>query len=606
MGAPRSSAPPARITLLPEEVKNQIAAGEVVERPASVVKELVENALDAGAGEVRVDLEEGGTRLVRVTDDGSGMGPADLELAFRPHATSKLRVLADLEHIGSLGFRGEALASIGSVSRARILSRPAGSEGGWEVLDEGGAVSAVREAGAPRGTTVEIRDLFHNTPARRRFLKGVRTELGRSLDVLQRLAIAHGAVGFVVTHDQKRVLDVPRELGPRERVRRLFGAELADGLVEVADRDGDTELSGLLAPPRFARRDASRQMWFLNGRPLRDKLLTRILREAYRGLLVDPTRQPVAFLHVAMDPGDVDVNVHPTKAEVRFREERRVFGFLVEALRRALARADLATPGGRLVDLAARRHPAPAAPRQAVLPDPGALPGPRSPAGDEPLRVYEVPAGRSAAPAPPSGRHREGAAAWDERPFDGEYLQVARTYLVRALPDGFEVLDQHALHERVTFEALRAQVRSGRVEVQRRLIPELVELGRDELALIEEHRDALARIGIELEVFGRTTVAVQGLPGLFARPDPEAIVREVVDVLARTGEPPTADLVLEDVLHRAACRSSVMAGDELADTEIRALLARAADLESDQTCPHGRPTRVRFTLADLERAFQRR
>ena len=605
----------ARIRSLPELVINQIAAGEVVERPASVVKELVENALDAGAGEIRVDLEEGGVKLVRVVDDGCGMAPEDLELAFLPHATSKLREVDDLEHIGSLGFRGEALASIGSVSRARILSRPEGVESGWEVLDQGGRIEAVRDAASPRGTTIEIRDLFYNTPARRRFLKRTSTELGRCLDILQRIALAHLGVGFRVTHDSAKVFDVTADMDLRARVRRLFGAELADALVAVSGEDGTTRLSGLVAPPRFSRRDTTRQMWFLNGRPLRDRVLSRVLKEGYRGYLVEG-RQPVAFLSVAMDPGLVDVNVHPTKSEVRFREQRRLFGFLVNHLREAVARTDIATTGESLLERAHRRgawSPRQDAPGQIQLPDPGALkPAPR---GDDTPEVREVAPRSFAVPqwdrrsgdSPAPGATVDPSQGWEEQDeFKGPFLQIDRTYIVRALPDGFEIIDQHAFHERVTYEGLRAQFRRGRVEVQRRLVPELVEVSRSEVELLQPHLEDLTKTGVELAVFGPATIAVQGLPALLRNPNPEGVVRDVIAVIEKTGRPPSAEDVVEEILHSAACRSSIMAGDALDDSSIRALLERAARLENDQTCPHARPTRVRFTLADLEKAFHRR
>ncbi len=612
----------ARILELPELVINQIAAGEVVERPASVVKELVENALDAGASEIRIDLEEGGVKLVRIVDNGCGMGPDDLRLAFQQHATSKLRSAEDLEHIGSLGFRGEALASIGSVSRARIVSRPEDSELGWEVVNEGGRIAEVREAPAARGTTIEVRDLFYNTPARRRFLKRTSTELGRCLDVLQRTALAHVGVGFTVTHDRARVFDVESSMNMRDRVRRLFGVELAESLVPVGGEDGDTRISGFVAPPRFSRRDTSRQMWFLNGRPMRDRILSRVLKEGYRGFLVEG-RQPVAFLTLSMDPSKVDVNVHPTKSEVRFREERRLFGFLVNRLREAVSQTDISTPGDKLLGTAARRGgwtPREDAPGQARLPDPGA-PRPWSRGGstsgqaqgdDSTPRVREV-AGRpfeevygdgSAVGQPAAA---EESKAWDAcDQFKGPFLQIDKTYIVRALPDGFEVIDQHAFHERVTYEGLRAQLRGGSVEVQRRLVPELVEVSRADIETLQPHLEGLRKIGVEVEVFGATTLAVQGLPALLRNPDPEGVVRDILAVVEKTGQAPTAEDVVEEVLHSAACRSSIMAGDELRDDSIRALLERAAELENDQTCPHARPTRVRFTLEDLEKAFHRR
>jgi DNA mismatch repair protein MutL len=604
-----------RIRELPELVKNQIAAGEVVERPSSALKELVENSLDAGATQVRVDLEEGGTKLVRIVDDGSGMGPEDLEMCFRPHATSKLHELEDLDHIASLGFRGEAMASIGSVARVRVLTRPADSATGWCIENEGGRISAVREAGCPKGTTIEVRDLFFNTPARRRFLKTERTELSRCLDLLQRLALAQLGVGFVATHGDRRLYDVDADMDLRARVRRTFGAELADALVDVEVQHGTLGMRGLVAPPRFSRRDASRQMWFLNGRPLRDKLLSRVLKEGYRGFL-EEGRQPAAFLALEMDPALVDVNVHPTKSEVRFRDERALFGWLVPRLREAVARTDIATPGESLLNRAERRgdwRPASGAPdpNQAWLPS-GERPYELRPSAPRPESddfARDNPFGSSSGydlPTP-QGTPASNDDEWRARDrFEGPFLQIDRTYLVRALPDGFEIVDQHALHERVTLEGLRAQLREGAVEVQRLLVPEVVELARDEVKLVESELDGLARLGIELSIFGPTTVAVQGLPALLRNPDAVGVVRDVVGFLSMHGELPQAEDVVEEVLHRTACRSSIMAGDALEQNQIRALLERAEVLENSQTCPHARPTRVKFTLADLEKAFHRR
>ncbi len=597
-----SSSP--RIRELPEHVRNQIAAGEVVERPASVVKELVENAVDAGATEIRVDLAEGGIRLVKVTDNGVGMGAEDLALAFRPHATSKLQDASDLEHVASLGFRGEALASIGSVARVRLISRSRDRDGALRIDNEGGSISGVREVGGPPGTSVEVRDLFYNVPARRKFLKRASTELGRVLDVLQRLALAQEGVGFQVTHEKKRVFDVEASMDLLARIQRIFGADLAQTLQPVEGAREGIRLHGYVAPPHLARRDTSRQMWFLNGRPLKDRLLSRIVKQGYHGFLDGP-KQPVAFLALSMDPQGVDVNVHPQKAEVRFRDERHLFGFLVNRLKEAVARTDMATPGESLLRRVERRESMASA--QPTLPDPGALPArPAQPA--EPLGVYEVP-GRPYVPTPEREARSEPAAQdpWargDE--FQGPYLQVNKTYLLRALPDGFEIVDQHALHERLTFEGLKAQLARGKVEVQQRLVPELVELTRDEVQALSEHLEALADIGIEATVFGPTTIAVHGLPALLQRSRPDTIVRDLVALVMRGQNLPEAGELLEDLLHSRACRSSIMAGDELSQGEIRSLLERASKLEHDQTCPHGRPTRVRFTLADLEKAFHRR
>ncbi len=586
----------ARIRRLSERVQNQIAAGEVVERPASVVKELVENAIDAGAARIQVDLEEGGSRLIRVIDDGGGMPREDLEMAFVPFATSKLFEVADLEHIASLGFRGEALASIGAISRCRIFSRQADSATGWSIENTGGTIGPPQEAGGPVGTVVEARDLFFNVPARRHFQKRASTELAHALDVVQRIALAHERIGFVATHDARRVFDVEAAMDLRARIRRAFGSDLADALARVEARDGDVVLEGFVAPPRFSRSDSSRQMWFLNGRSLKDRVLIRALKEGYRGFMLDG-RQPVAFLSLRMDPARVDVNVHPSKSEVRFRDERRLFGFVVNALRSALAGSDLATPGARLIETAARRETAER--REHTLYPPSRAPAFRE--VREAPAVFDVPRAPSpvAPPAPPA----IAPVALDAP--GGPYLQIARTYLVRPLADGFEVVDQHALHERVTFEALLADLRAGRIEVQRYLVPELVEKSRAEVALVAGEAELLKKIGVEVAAFSDTTLAIHGLPARLARPDVRRLVDDLV-ALFEDSRDPSAEKLLEAALHRAACRSSVMAGDALSSEEIRSLFERGARLESDQTCVHGRPTRVRFTLPDLEKAFQRR
>lgn len=631
--------PAPRIAVLSEVVRNQIAAGEVIERPAAVVRELLDNALDADAGQIHVELEEGGMRLVRVTDDGIGMGTADLELSFEAHATSKLASPEDLDHIASLGFRGEALASMASVARCKIRSRPHGAATGAEITEEGGRRGPITPTGMPPGTIVEVRDLFYNTPARRRFLKREQTELSRCMDVIQRVALAHpadedggeGGVGIVVEHGGRRVFDIERSMDLRARIRRVFGAELASELERVEARKGSTRVFGYVAPPRFARRDTRRQMWFLNGRPLRDKVLIRVLKDSYRGVLVDGP-QPVAFLHLWLAPEEVDVNVHPAKSEVRLRDERSMFGFLVHSIREAVMRTNMATPGETMLERLRRREgkfqqketfadPGPLrgagetpVPSADWIPRPGAdASGGRAgtAAGGVEAPSYEVRevVGSGSTTVPTGSGEASVAADGDTwRAVDdlrGPYLQIANTYLVRALPDGFEIIDQHALHERLTFEEISREVREGAVEVQRFLTPDLIELSAADVGLIAQHRDALAAVGIELDAFGDTTIAVQGLPARIKRPDTEGIVRDIVDVIARTGKAPDAEHVMEEVLQRASCRSSIMAGDALDQSSIRALLERARASGADQTCPHARPTRVRFGLKDLEKAFHR-
>ncbi|MBK8179119.1 MAG: hypothetical protein IPK67_09585 [Planctomycetes bacterium] len=433
--------------------------------------------------------------------------------------------------------------------------------------------------------------------------------------MIQRLALANEGVGFVATHDGRRLFDVEGSMGLRERVRRTFGTELHDALVAVEARDGTSVLSGYVAPPRLARHDTARQMWFLNGRPLRDKLLSRVLKDAYRGFLIEG-RQPVAFLSLSIDPSLVDVNVHPAKAEVRFRDERRLFGFLVHHLREAVARTDMATPGAAMLERAWKREGS----LDTATPLLGFATGAAAPTGWPAAGPQAgTPLLRESPPRPfaAAAGGRPGEIAQDTRPgparpaeeipaADLPLMQVARTFIVRALADGFEILDQHALHERINFEGLKRELERGAIEAQRLLVPEILELSRVQVGLALEHQSALERLGIHVAPFGATSVAIHGVPARLARATPGELVRDVLAAVEERGAAPTSEKVLEEVLHRAACRSSVMAGDALSLEEMRALLLQGAGLASDQTCVHARPTRVRFSLADLEKAFHRR
>ncbi len=622
LGVPNLRAP--RIRALDVHVINQIAAGEVIDRPAAVVKELLENALDSGARRISIELEQGGIQRVCVTDDGHGIAREDLPLALAAHATSKLESATDLEHIASLGFRGEALASIGAVAKLRLSSRLATADLGAVIENDGGRVSGPRDQGAPLGTQVEVRELFFHTPARRRFLKSVAAELARCVDVVQRLALSHLEVGFELSHDGKRLFALEAKFGLKDRIRRLYGEELAAHLVPVEAQDQRLRLSGFVAPPRFSRGDSARAMWFVNARPVRDKLLLRCLKDAYRGYLFD-ARTPTAFLHLSLDPALVDVNVHPAKTEVRLRDERSVFAFLVTHLRAAVKSTDMASSGEKLIEQAMRREqrettlwPRPArtsngnlfgAVREPVTreTDASLASAPTWPARTEPDVEPSGPDGPGGPgePGEPDGPGvHAGANEADQHGAD--CLQVGRTYIVRALADGFEVIDQHALHERISFEALRQDFERGTLEIQRALVPELVELSLDEAKALEEHLEELPKIGVLLSMLGQKTVAVQGLPASLRRARPREVVRGILEVLSERGRAPEGAEVLRACLERMACRASVMAGDSLSPQQMRALIERGRGLESDQTCVHGRPTRVRFKLADLERAFLRK
>ena len=596
------------IRLLPETTANRIAAGEVVERPAAVVKELVENALDAGARRIAVALEGGGVERVVVEDDGHGMGPADLGLAVERHATSKLPEEAMLFRIATLGFRGEALPSIGAVARLSITSRP--REGDAHALTvEGGRKGAVVPASGAPGTRIEVRDLFYAVPARRKFLKSARTEADQAVEAVRRLALAWPEVGFRVTQDGREVL----ALAPAERDARiadLLGADFAGASLPVAAEGGGLALSGLAAQPAYTRATGMEQHLVVNRRPVRDQLLRTALRVAYRDL-VAAGRHPVAALFLELPPEAVDVNVHPMKTELRFREEAAVRGLLIGALRRALsAGAGVAAPAPALTAYAPRsgwsggwRRPEPAplpgriglAEMQLALtpppPEPASAPMPALPLGFAPPRPP--------APAP------EPAPA--DHPLGRALAQLMETYILAEAPDGALVLvDQHAAHERLTHEALRAQLIEGGVRAQPLLLPAVVDLPPADAARLLGFAADLARLGLEVEGFGPGAVLVRALPALLGAADPGPLLRDLAEELAAYDEATALDRKLDAAVARLACHGSVRAGRRLTPPEMDALLRQMEATPRAATCSHGRPTFLRLGNADLEKLFGRR
>lgn len=577
------------IRRLPPAVVNKIAAGEVVERPASVVKELVENALDAGAQRVRVEIAAGGAESIVVADDGDGFLPEDLPLAFASHATSKLADVHDLEHIASLGFRGEALASIGAVARCRIQSRRRGAAEGWEVRCEGGVETAPQPCGCPEGTRVEARELFWNVPARRRFLKSPQAERARIQELLAVLSLARLDVDFTLVVDGRIALRLPRGDDLARRFHRCFGEELGRGLLPVERDYPDLSIRGLVAEPDLARRDGRLELMYVNGRHAQERSALFAVRQAFRDYLMGG-RFPIYVLQLSLPPADVDVNIHPRKAEVRFVQARRIAGCLHEAVRGALlARGAAGASAGGVVAV-------------------GALPRARS--GLPALAEATLFGERS---APPPAIVREHAATPPARaaapnPFQrvsGRYLQVLDLYLLLQGPDGLLVVDQHALHERVVYEQLRAQYAAGEVVVQRLLTPAVIDVTPTELAWLLAAREVLAREGLQLDAFGPSAVAVHGIPAVLARVDPARLVHALAGAEDAIDASQLREVIAER-FHSMACRSAVMSGDRLSDAEIQALLVAAAKLEHPHNCPHGRPTVLTFTAAELERYFRRR
>lgn len=613
--APR---PPRTIRPLPTLLVNQIAAGEVIERPASVVKELVENALDAGAGRVAVELEQGGIELVRVSDDGCGISAEQLPLALAPHATSKIARAEDLERIGTLGFRGEAIASIASVSRMSIRSRTAEDPGASVIEAEGATVGPVRPAAGPVGTTVSVKNLFFNTPARRKFLRTVATEQGRCLDAVRDLAMAHPAVAFTVVCDGRTIVDLPPGQSPRERALAILGEELAGQLLEAhADSFDDARglaLWGLVGLPAIARATAQAQHVFLNGRVIRDKTVQHAIKEAYRGL-VEPGRHPTAVLMLEMDPGAVDVNVHPAKVEVRFRDSSLVHSVVLRAVREALRAADL-TPtfsaaGGGGVRAAEGR---------AILPSGGSGVSAfvehfrRAAPGGTPGLSYGqmreelgAPAGMYASAAPVQAP--APASAPLPTPVDApRVLQVHNTYLVAQDEQGVVIIDQHALHERVMFEQLLSRVLGGGgLESQRMLAPAVVRTTPARVDRLGELAPLFDRLGIAAEPIGPADVAVHAFPTfLFDKGvDPVEFVGELLERSEAEGFSPGSEATLREVLDMMACKAAVKGGDRLSEAELGELLRLREATERSSNCPHGRPTSIRLTIRELEKLFQR-
>ena len=597
------------IRLLPETTANRIAAGEVVERPAAAVKELVENALDAGATRIAVTLEDGGIGRILVEDDGVGMTAADLELAVERHATSKLPEEAALFRIATLGFRGEALPSIGAVARLTLTSRQ-GEGAAHAITVEGGRKSPVTPAAGAPGTRVDVRDLFFATPARRAFLKSPRTEAEAAVEAVRRLALAWPEVGLRVELDGRAVLALPPQ--PREaRIAALLGAEFAAAaLPVVAERAGMT-LTGLAAAPTHTRATAEFQHLVVNRRPVRDPQLRAALRVAYREL-IPRGRHPAAALFLDLPPEAVDVNVHPMKTELRFREAEGVRGMLISALRRSLAVGVASVPGAQPESAGmpfAEAAPEVASPgfAEALPPLPAwqPLPGwrpqpvpPRPPAPRLPLGFRPGPA---PAQAPPPLEPAE------EGPLGRPVAQLFATYVLAEAPDGALVLvDQHAAHERLTHEALAAQLAGGAVRAQPLLLPEVVELPGADVARLLDAAEALARLGLEIEGFGPGAVLVRATPALLGTPEVKPLLADLAEELAESGEALALADRLDAAVARLACHGSIRAGRRLGGAEMAALLRQMEATPRAATCSHGRPTFIRLGRAELEKLFGRR
>lgn len=649
------------IRRLPPSVVNKIAAGEVIERPASVVKELMENSVDAGATRIDVSIAGGGGELVRVVDDGCGMSAEQLPLAVAPHATSKLVEAEDLFQVATLGFRGEALASIAEVCQFRIRSRPGGAEAGMELEVNGGQVGDVSPCGCPVGTVTEVRNLFFNTPVRRKFLRTTQTELAHCSEAFTRIALAHEKIHFTLRHGERQLYDLPATGQWRERIAAFFGDELSRGLIYVEGFDDPLSISGYVAHPDHSRANNRMQYLLLNGRHIRDRSLQHALGEAYRGLLLTG-RFPIAFLRIEMPPEMVDVNVHPTKLEVRFRDSGKVYSQLLGTLRSRFLTTDLTaqvpveqeTPFGgarsspdQTTDAASahdsrqadevRREwvdwaqgqsdearstskPADGVPPFRPFDTGGGIPAraPASPPATAGALPFDEP--RHSAPSPDwSLPSREDTAASATAPAETaagpveahsssvnrSALQVHNRYLITENDDGVVVIDQHALHERILYEQLKDKVLADKLETQQLLVPEPIHLSPAEAAAALDAQELLGELGIKVEPFGGDTVLVSSYPAMLANMNPEEMLRQVVDRLLAGGKQPDRRDLLDELMHMIACKAAIKAGDRLAPEEVDALIQMRHLVQDAHHCPHGRPTALVFTREELDRRFKR-
>lgn len=642
----------SRIKLLPSSLINKIAAGEVIDRPASVVKELVENAIDAMASRVDIYLEEGGRKVIRIVDNGIGMDAADVGLAFQSHATSKIKDADDLFAIHTLGFRGEALPSIGSVSQSCIISRTKGATHGAEIRINGGELSEVKECGAPEGTQVEIRELFFNVPVRKKFLKTIPTEMAYISEVLTKFSLSYPAVHFTLTHNNRPVFNLPPVQDTADRIAAFFGEEMRKQLIPVLLREEKFSLCGYIAPPFFDKANARMQFLFLNGRYIKDSAIFRAISEAYHGKLM-PRRYPVVFLFMQIDPSEVDVNVHPTKIEVRFRNSSVIYHYVLSSLKEGLNRSPVKHIGGLT--------PIQRLERDAVKADDVALPQKslwdQFPPGktDEPREPKECPKeddyhllppqheaestdarpseentnaissqmqGKEVAPQVPHGEHTSPGinavpfsrdANMREKGFMPEgnkprrYFQVHNAYIVEETSDGLNIIDQHALHEIVLYHEIEKNVNASKLPSQRLLIPELVDLSPKDFFSIIDLTEHLGALGIEIEEFGHNTVVIRSFPQLLKRLNGKEFLETLLTEFGEGDGPKGKDKTLNKIISVMACKGAVKAGQRLEPQEIGELLEKKRTMGSfTNNCPHGRPTTLHFSLDDLEKQFKRK
>jgi len=568
------------IRILSENVASQIAAGEVIDRPASVVRELIDNSIDAGADRIAVEIENGGKGLIKVNDNGVGMSRDDLLLCVERHATSKIETASDLFSVKSFGFRGEALPSIASVSRTEIVTRPHDQLVGHRLKISGGKLIAIEAAGCPDGTIIAVKDLFYNIPARRKFLRAARTETDHVIDVFSRAALAFPDVGFKLADAKKSILNLPPSDQPLHRLHALMGRKVAESMIEAREEGVSLRITAYLAPAEMSRTRGDRVFVYVNRRHIRDRLVTKAILEGYRQRLMKG-QYPQAVVFIETDPAQVDVNVHPTKQEVRFHNSRVVFQTIVSCIEKALSRRTPADIG-----------------LEPLLRKENVYQGEISPFAAEPAWHYAE-AARSPTPLV------ESEASEPPLLREGPQIigQLGNTYILCQMEDGLLMVDQHAAHERIVYESLKKGLKRSRIEIQALLIPYKLELSKKERGFVHEKSEQLKRFGIELEHFGGNTFLLRSVPAILGEVEWESFLSELIAELM--DDTAAAEGFSDNVLKVMACHGAIRAGHRMSREEIGHLLSRLNETEIPTNCPHGRPIFKRFTYYEIEKMFKR-
>jgi DNA mismatch repair protein MutL len=594
-----------RIIVLDQNMINMIAAGEVIERPASVVKELMENSIDAGATQIIVSIEDGGRKLISVTDNGRGMDSEDLARAFDPHTTSKIRTSNDLHSISTLGFRGEALASIASVAQTKAVSRTKDSPGANCIEIDCGNKSSVNPCSGDYGTTIQVRDIFYKLPARRKFLKTANTEMEHITEHFTRIALANSNLDMVLHHNGKELYRLSGKQGIRHRIAELFLPEFGENLIETESSEKDLHIFALLGKPAISRTNNKFQYVFLNGRFIRDKFISHAIKEAYRGSL-EPNRFPVVFLFIQMPQENYDVNVHPTKIEVRFYNTNLIHSQVLGVLREKLLGTNLQTQAKLPSTESHQKTDVPSAGyrSQKIADAMAEFFKKHQPVQTQ--RQFDLRQKKRFVPLhPPAGQIDESQTVPSQRAGTKGFLQIHDSFIVAEADDGFIIVDQHALHERIIYEDLCRRIRESSLESQKLLIPESLQLTDAQADAVGANAELLEKLGIELAPFGPKTYAIQAFPTLLAKASPLDFVKDLLDLLTDRGFGLKAEELLDEVLNMAACKAAIKAGTKLTDNEMERLLADKEITDHSSRCPHGRPTVIKFTLAELERQFKR-